>query len=101
MGFIFLSGVVLGWIASILYYELTQKPEKQSDRSTVPDWANAPDWANWWAQDANGAYAYYEKKPVGKNSTAWSADGTKWAFDDSCAPSWEDSLQQRPETITK
>jgi len=97
--FIFLSGIIIGWIASMLYDELTrnQEPEKQS----APDcWSTAPDWANWRAMDAGGRWYLFENKPI-KSGTCWLKTTGQWALDYYEDRPWESSLQQRPQNKEK
>lgn len=63
--------------------------------TAVPDWATAPSWANWCAHDSNGAWYYYEVKPVRINGH-WGS--TLGQFEFICYRSnWETSLQERPQ----
>jgi hypothetical protein len=58
-----------------------------------PDWDKAPEWAQYWAQNANGALYWYEKRPAWVNRI-WVSIGK--SAHDTPYPYWRNSLQQRP-----
>lgn len=74
-----------------------------------PDWKDAPEWAMWLAQDAYGAWGWYEKKPVVLDSAfaCWDIEGNddKWTRPHNCDwneefienESWTETLESRPE----
>lgn len=60
-----------------------------------PDWKDAPEWANWLAQDGNGAWWWYEDKPLTINGEiVWKPNG-KCREAQVCLQ-WQDTLEQRP-----
>ena len=72
--------------------------------NTPPPWSEAPLWAMYIAQDEDGAWFAYEKKPkpskqgMGLTSTFIFVDGGEsmlltW---DVPNPDWRDTLQKRP-----
>lgn len=59
----------------------------------VPDWKGAPDWATYRAKDADGAWWWYEEKPVYEhNAGRWVVDGGRSVPANPAAM----TLEQRP-----
>lgn len=69
-----------------------------------PDWEDAPDWAMWLAQDADGSWAWYQRKPV---QLRGDHGGGLWdirqylhewlgAGRDKPNPEWKATLERRP-----
>ena len=59
------------------------------------DWRKAPKWANWVAQDKNGAWHWYSKKPV-KLSTHWFPEGFTECESFFKVENWEEQIYERP-----
>lgn len=57
-----------------------------------PNWKDAPEFAQYLAQDKDGWWYWYEKKPYADEHT-WCSIGMFKAAQESC---WENSLEERP-----
>lgn len=61
-----------------------------------PDWKSAPKWAKYLAQDSDGLWNWYSKKPK-LLGVCWSFDGIR--FDSASVPhekDWKETLEPRP-----
>lgn len=69
--------------------------EKRAVDDSGPSWDDAPKWARYLAQDSDGAWWWYEKKPQPLDGFWWSDTGL---VEEDCVQSpssnWESSLQQ-------
>lgn len=66
-----------------------------------PEWKDCPSWASWMAQDADGEWWAYEKKPVIRvswNENFWfsGGDGRKKICNGSAIVPWAETLEQKP-----
>lgn len=69
-----------------------------------PDWGDAPDWAKWLAQDANGSWGWYQRKPVqlraDHGAGVWDIRQIhhEWlgAGFGKLNPDWQSTLERRP-----
>lgn len=62
-----------------------------------PDWKDAPEWANFLAMDADGVWAWFEKKPVwNRVAHMWSCDCGKWENATEAAPLLLPTVEPRP-----
>ncbi len=67
-------------------------------RYKKPKWKDAPEWANFRAQDANGYWYWYEKKPViDADSMEWeNVSGSRTTRAETLAePTWDNSMSKR------
>ena len=64
-----------------------------------PSWNDAPEWANWLAQDEDGEWVWFDKKPEA-GALNWVAElgqeHYKHAKDGTYNPSWRATLEKRP-----
>jgi hypothetical protein len=69
----------------------------QKHQINKPSWSDAPEWANYLAMDKDGAWYWYELKPVIVHDNQW-AQTRLGRIDDAYMPSdkWRDSLEARP-----
>jgi hypothetical protein len=58
-----------------------------------PDWKDAPDWAKYTAMDKNGAWFWYEFKPV-QNISGWTKINGK--IENACINNWQKTFKERP-----
>ena len=70
-----------------------------------PDWKDAPQWAQWLAQDWDGTWAWFEKKPIpDEDRRLWHSEKDELAithnwdlFDENeYVENWNNTLEQRP-----
>ena len=65
-----------------------------------PSWHDAPDWAEWLAQDSNGCWWWYDKKPEPAGSMFLDFNGGEGAqiAKGECEPNpdWLQTLERRP-----
>lgn len=81
-----------GWYSAGTVKEMAAELlERRAAEKAV--WENAPDWANWYAEDENGLWLYYEKKPT-RGARAWFALEGK--YNPALNAKWKNSLQERP-----
>jgi hypothetical protein len=64
----------------------------------IPSWDNAPKWANWLAQDRDGYWMWYEKKPEKSNKLEMFVTGGNCMTASIDNPDWRNTLQYRPLT---
>jgi hypothetical protein len=59
-----------------------------------PDWSDSPKWAQYLAQDEDGSWNWYSKKPTLKTDQWW-PNGHVYQ---SCVvvDNWRDTLEERP-----
>lgn len=68
-----------------------------------PPWSEAPDWAMWRAQDEDGEWWWYERKPhpsedKNKQWLEGSINGLMIrALNDDVNPNWRNTLEKRPD----
>ena len=64
-----------------------------------PSWNGAPAWAKWLAQDASGAWFWYQRRPLQLHDRWWpSSEGSYGATGVTTAVEqpWPDTLEARP-----
>lgn len=61
-----------------------------------PDWKDAPEHAQFLAQDGNGDWYWYEKRPVW-GGIDWQTDGYSWIAQFPPNPSARKTLEERPQ----
>lgn len=62
-----------------------------------PDWGDAPLWAKWLAQNDDGQWFWYEKKPtIAPNMGYFFAEGRDRYEEATYADDWDKTLEQRP-----
>lgn len=70
-----------------------------------PSWNDAPEWAQWLAQDKNGCWFWYERKPtVSTFKQQWVINKPRRvevAGKGACETEWQNTLEQRPDKVTK
>jgi hypothetical protein len=59
-----------------------------------PDWKYAPWWARYLVRDANGAWWWYENKPIICGKFGWTSSGGHYIR--AHLIDWCDSLEERP-----
>ncbi|HUT62985.1 MAG TPA: hypothetical protein VMZ04_03410 [Anaerolineae bacterium] len=65
-----------------------------------PNWKDAPEWAQWLAQDEDGCWYWYQKKPKAFGEGCWERLTIEHFIDIASYPTfpnWQDTLEQRPE----
>lgn len=72
-------------------------------KNNKPKWKNAPPWARWLAQNKNGVWWWFEKKPTANDSEIhgriWEIEHTdKFFLAGFGEPSekWKDTLEMKP-----
>lgn len=62
-----------------------------------PEWKNAPAWANYLAADVDGAWYWFEDRPI-PGIVAWRNSTHDGRFVEACTTNeyWKDSLEARP-----
>ena len=65
---------------------------------TKPTWDEVPAWANFIAQDLDGEWTAYEKKPIKLSLCHWSLRNGRFEVvgDGPYNPDWEDTCEGRP-----
>ena len=65
-----------------------------------PNWNNAPEWAQWVAQDADGQWTWYDRKPMQFNTHIWYNDSQYFvAYNDEANNNWQKTLEERPVSV--
>lgn len=60
-----------------------------------PEWGSAPEWAKYLAQDDNGRWYWYERKPK-QHKGYWVDDGGHFEDACPCLKDWRETLEERP-----
>lgn len=61
----------------------------------TPSWDDAPSWANWVAQDGDGQWQWYNKKPVAECG-CWASHKGNYDSARGTIKTWQQTLQERP-----
>lgn len=62
-----------------------------------PDWCDAPDWAKFLAQNDDGQWFWYEKKPSKSRGMGYFFAENGGEYEEAgWADDWEDTLEARP-----